>query len=425
MSVHRPSFSGRKAYQHLNILAGKIRNRMAGTRGEGRAIRYIGATFRSFGYRVRYQRFTITTYLPYPASIQLPTRGVVIKGFPIGLSRSTSKRGVRGKLYYFGEGDTRYLTTDLKGKILVLPATDFGYEWFSHLAEKRPEGVVLIERTPDRDPIRVQLEPEWPNRGFPIIRVRYDDGLHLTRMVGESAQLISRCPARRAESCNVIAELKGEDFPEEVIIIGAHHDSSWEGPGATDNGGGVALVLELARIFKKIGSRRTLRFITWGAEEFGLRGSIAYLRKLRSKARDRIRLVVNIDVQGVLIGRNGAYIIGPEELTASVRLLAKEKGPPFDVKEGIYSSDGMPFATKGIPSVNFGRGGGSTAYIHTDRDTIDHLSIDALENQGRFIETWLYRYVAQANVFPFAREIPERIKKKVTEYFEKRLGVRV
>jgi hypothetical protein len=80
---------------------------------------------------------------------------------------------------------------------------------------------------------------------------------------------------------NVIAELKGTDLADEVVMVGGHLDAHIAGTGAEDNGTGAAQVMEAARILNAIGvkPRRTIRFALWGGEETGHAGSHAYVAK--------------------------------------------------------------------------------------------------------------------------------------------------
>ena len=80
-------------------------------------------------------------------------------------------------------------------------------------------------------------------------------------------------------AANVLAEIPGSDRKDEVVLVGAHLDSWHAGTGATDNGIGVAAVLEAARILKASGlrPRRTIRFALWTGEEQGYLGSAAYV----------------------------------------------------------------------------------------------------------------------------------------------------
>src|SRR5262249_25073709 len=78
---------------------------------------------------------------------------------------------------------------------------------------------------------------------------------------------------------NTVAEIKGSEKPDEVVIIGGHLDSWDLGTGATDNGTGSAAVLAAARALVKSGvkPKRTIRFVLFTGEEQGLNGSRAYV----------------------------------------------------------------------------------------------------------------------------------------------------
>lgn len=94
---------------------------------------------------------------------------------------------------------------------------------------------------------------------------------------------------------NVIAEIPGTEFPDEVIVVSAHQDS-WDGPGSQgtiDNGTGTAVTMETARILMAAGAKpkRTIRFALWSGEEQGLLGARAYVRDLSEDERAKISAV--------------------------------------------------------------------------------------------------------------------------------------
>jgi carboxypeptidase Q len=79
---------------------------------------------------------------------------------------------------------------------------------------------------------------------------------------------------------NIIAEIPGSDPKAGYVMAGAHFDSWVAGDGATDNAAGSAVVMEAARILKRMGTpKRTIRFALWSGEEQGLIGSRAYTEK--------------------------------------------------------------------------------------------------------------------------------------------------
>ena len=80
------------------------------------------------------------------------------------------------------------------------------------------------------------------------------------------------------KALNVIADLKGSDHPEQVVIVSGHLDSWDLGTGAIDDGAGVVIAMEAAEILQRLHLRpsRTLRVIAWMDEETGGSGSKAY-----------------------------------------------------------------------------------------------------------------------------------------------------
>jgi hypothetical protein len=94
---------------------------------------------------------------------------------------------------------------------------------------------------------------------------------------------------------NVIAEIRGTEKPDEVIIVSGHLDS-WDGVGSQgtcDNGTGTMVALEAARILMKAGAKpkRTIRFIMWTGEEQGLHGSRRYV-EMHKAEMDKISAVL-------------------------------------------------------------------------------------------------------------------------------------
>ena len=118
---------------------------------------------------------------------------------------------------------------------------------------------------------------------------------------------------------NVIAQTPGGD-PHRVVVVGAHLDSVPRGPGINDNGSGSATILEIAEVFAAQGRdpRNQLRFMWYGAEEFNLLGSGAYVASLSQAQRADIMAMVNFDMVGspnyvrfVYDGDNSSFPVGP------------------------------------------------------------------------------------------------------------------
>lgn len=124
---------------------------------------------------------------------------------------------------------------------------------------------------------------------------------------------------------NVIGELAGALYPEEVVILSAHLDSynrtsSEVAPGADDNASGVAAVLAAAEILSEYSWGRTLRFALWTGEEQGLLGSQAYAQR-SSGMGEEIVAVVNLDMIGWDgVGGPDMDLHADEEVAGSLRL---------------------------------------------------------------------------------------------------------
>jgi Iap family predicted aminopeptidase len=435
-------FDGERAYAHLQHLAVEIGARLGGSDSEHRAAEYIKKHFEDLGLDARLEPFPVQSY-------DLTEKKLTVLDPPLGdvpcevfyLNQDTSPEGLEADVVYVGFGALENMGPEVAGKIVMVLGGVRG-EVYEHLMRWQPAGVIIIEMEPDKQPIRVEMLPELREKfgAVPAVRIAHEDGLRLVKAGARRARLLVRTVETEATSHNVIGELCGTVFPDEVIVIGGHYDSSLGIQGASDNAGGTVLVMDLARVFAGRGSKRTLRFAAWGSEELGLRGSVHHVKSLKKahkearkaegfvKGRDKTELdkhvlCVNLDVHGAILGQNGARTLGPGDLPAAVRLMSKEHGPAYEVKEDIYSSDGMPFSEAGVPSVSFGRWGGTTRYLHTPGDVIDYVGPEALGQSGRFVEEFLVRYVTEARAFPFEREVPDNLKKKIREYFEKRLRI--
>jgi Zn-dependent M28 family amino/carboxypeptidase len=79
---------------------------------------------------------------------------------------------------------------------------------------------------------------------------------------------------------NIVAELPGTTKPDEVILVGAHFDAFWQ--GADDNSSGVVALLELARVLSRHRFERTIRFVGFDMEEYGISGSHRYVKEGKS-----------------------------------------------------------------------------------------------------------------------------------------------
>jgi hypothetical protein len=109
---------------------------------------------------------------------------------------------------------------------------------------------------------------------------------------------------------NIFAEISGSDpkLKDEVVMIGAHFDSWHSASGATDNGAGSAVMMEVMRIIKASGlkTKRTIRIALWGGEEQGIVGSRAYAADHYGKVKETTRKKEVEKISAYLNMDNGA-----------------------------------------------------------------------------------------------------------------------
>ena len=268
--------------------------------------------------------------------------------------------------------------------------------------------------------IRELREPFFELGKLPGVHMRTIDAMHLVEENPKTITLTLLKEEKMVDSHNVISEIKGSTYENEVIVYTAHYDSVLFSKGAYDNGAGCVILLGLYDYFMHHKPTRTMRFIWCGSEERGLLGSKYYVSQLSKESLETIVLNINVDVAGAILGKDSSVVLGNDALMHMITYLAKEVGFPIDVTQDIYSSDCIPFANQGIPSVNFMRFGvGNSAHIHNRYDTMHFIGEDALYHTYSFVETFSKK-LQHYQVFPIDREIPGKIKEKVDKYLFKK-----
>jgi len=438
--VENPAFDGGKAFEHLEHLSVVIGARLTGSPGEHKAAAYIARVLRSCGLKVTRQRFPVITFDNRKCVLEVRQGGRwrQVAAEPVMLSKNTPPGGVEGEIHFAETGQVEYFTPAMKGKV-VLVCGRIAAEDRRRMIGYGPKALVSIDPTV-REGLRRALVGSENRKTFgslPMVGIRHLDGVEIIKRGEGRARLVLRNTERKSYSLNVIGEKAGADLADEIVVICAHYDSHWRIPGAGDNAGGTAVMLELARVLAARPSRRTLRLVGFAAEETGLHGSTFYANRLarldrrdRKKASfdervdktecERHRLTFNIDVHGCVLGKYLATYNGPEDLGASVRLLAKEIGMACEVEKKPMSSDGTPLAAVGVPNVQFARYGGTTTYGHGPGDDVRWISPVALGKAGEFSERYLRRYVTDAAALAFPREIPEEQMTDIRKYFTNR-----
>jgi carboxypeptidase Q len=178
-----------------------------------------------------------------------------------------------------------------------------------------------------------------------------------------------------APSRNVVAELRGRERPEEVVVLGGHSDSWDVGQGALDDAGGVVAAWEAVRLLKTLGlqPRRTVRVVGWVNEENGLRGGTAYRD---AHLAELPRHVAAIEADAGVFRPLGFGFSGSDAAFALVQQVGRLLEPigAGAITRGGGGADIGPIMQQGVPGLGLNVAGERYFwYHHSDADTIDKV----------------------------------------------------
>lgn len=177
-----------------------------------------------------------------------------------------------------------------------------------------------------------------------------------------------------AATWNAIGEIRGSEFPNEVIVVGGHLDSWDKGDGAHDDGAGCVQSIEVLRLIKELGlkPKRTIRAVMFANEENGLRGGIAYAAVQRPG--ERHVAAIESDAGG-FVPRG----FGISDSAAFVRIKSWEPLFAFmnvdRIVRGGGGADISPLMRQGVPGI--GLNVDSQRYFdvhHSDNDVIESVN---------------------------------------------------
>ncbi len=225
---------------------------------------------------------------------------------------------------------------------------------------------------------------------------------------------------------NIEAEIVGKKAKEEILVIGAHYDSTLNSPGANDNATGVAALLSLAKTFAEKSPSVTIRFVAFANEEAPFfqtsqMGSAVYARKCKER-NENITGMLSLETIGYYSDKPGSqrypFPIGffypstgnfigfvgnlssRKFLWKSIGLFRKQarfpsQGGAFpSFIPGIAWSDQWAFWQQGYPAIMIT----DTApfrypYYHTAQDTVDKIHYDYLTRVGVGLEKTIWKLV--------------------------------
>ncbi|MDP2856702.1 MAG: M20/M25/M40 family metallo-hydrolase [Bacillota bacterium] len=421
---------GNGCYERLVELCA-LGTRFAGTLGEKLAQDYIVKQLSSYGLRTEIEPFEHLAWKRGTASLEIvdPVKrelvAVSLAGGP-----STPEGGLECEVLSVGDGtpqefeqyqgqieDRIVFTTSFAPKTACMPPRQCHRRTkYGRAVANGAKAFLFMNSQPGMLPQTGSTKQNEPGE-IPAVTLPYEEGevlrYHLRRGPVR-VKLSIQNESFKHQTGNIVAEITGQN-PDEIVIIGGHYDCHDNSHGALDNGAGVAMLLEMARILSQSGVqfRKTIRFVFFAVEEMACVGSSFYVLRHREEL-DRIHLFMNIDG----VGHPGGKTFdtqGFADLTQYIYGVSQDMGYDFPLPSPAFSGDSVSFVVGGVPTaaLKSSRTPGMFNYVgkietgedrgwgHTPADTIDKIKPSDLYEGSIIAGRTLIR--AASHVGPIAR----------------------
>lgn len=312
------------ALNELRHLTDNIGPRLSGSPQAGQAVDYVAAEMRALGAEVTLEKATVPHWVrgaetaevvSWPGQTPGTTQKIVLTA--LGGSVATPAEGLTAEVVVVDNWNQLAALPPgaVKGKILLfnhkfdkeLAAQGGGLQAYGGAVVYRGAGpiaaagagaVAVLVRSAGGADYRLphtgltQYSPGVPR--IPAAAVAAEDAELLKNLAGQGPVKLHLTLTPQtlpdAASYNVIADWKGSEHPEQIVIVSGHLDSWDLGTGAIDDGAGVVVSMQVIHLLRELGirPRRTVRFIAWMSEEEGSQGAAAYMADHKEEVANHI-----------------------------------------------------------------------------------------------------------------------------------------
>ena len=419
------ALSSDNAWDIVESLVTEVGPRLAGSEAEARARQWAVRMLREQRLsNIRVEDFTI----PYwdatreEASVVAPTQQRLVVA-ALGGSPSTPQGGLEAEIVRFADMAALEAAPNsaVAGRIVFIDErmirSQDGSGYGAAVAKRgrcapvaQSKGALAcLIRSVGTDPHRFAHQGgssrQAQGASLPAAAISPADADLLARLVasGRSVRVNLNIEAdirENAPSGNVIAEIRGRERPEEIVILAAHLDSWDLGQGAIDDGAGVAIVTAAARLIRDLPQRprRTIRILLAGAEENGVHGGTAYAR---AHANENHIVGAESDFGAGRVWRFRSRFADPA--LPHARAIQRQLAPLGIILGDNAASGGADISdlrTAGMPVVDLSQDGLDYFDLHhTADDTLDKIDPEALrQNVAAFA---VFAYLAAENDWDF------------------------
>ena len=336
---------GFDAFAFLQRFTRDYSPRESATESELRAARFLMAELDGMGYETELRAFDIRRVL-FEVSVSPVPDGMsaALDAYRIALSGEGTGEGVIADA---GAGLEEDIPPDgLAGKVALIERGTITFEEKVHRAADAG-AVAAIVFNNAAGPFRGTLATA---SDIPAASIDRDSGLRL-RSAARDGEITASVSARPtvSQSRNVAARMPGEDSAADVptVIVGAHYDTVADTQGASDNGSGVAALMEVAKRASARDYPFAIKLALFGAEEIGLYGSRRYADEMGAGETAAALAMLNLDAVG---SGDGFEATGDPDLTR----LAQEVGEEIGERVLARPSENLGFTSDHAPSPPLG-----------------------------------------------------------------------
>lgn len=415
------------AYEQLAHLTDNIGPRPSGSAQGAAAVEYVASEMKKLGLDVKLEPVTVPHWVrgvetaeltSWPGMTPGTTQKIVVTA--LGGSEPTSPQGINAEVVVvnnFAEFDA--LPPDkVAGKIVVfnehydqrMAQAGFAMDAYSEAVEYRSRAAELaakkggvaglmrsVESANYRQPHTGGMGAGKTGPPVPSAALAAEDADLLARLTkqGPVRMHLVLTPKKfpDAQTANVIADIRGSEHPEQVVIVSGHLDSWDLGTGAIDDGAGVAVSMEAAHIIQSLGlkPKRTIRIIAWAAEENCLCGGIAYGKAHQKEAAQHYGAIETDSGAGHPMG---VYYQGGKEIEDALQPMSEVllgSGAGIVKASDETGADTIPLGVLGVPT--FSPIQDTRRYFnyhHSAADTLDKVDPQELRENAAVIAVLAY-----------------------------------
>ncbi len=416
------------AYRQTAYLSNNIGPRLSGSAQAERAVQYVADEMRKLGLVVRLQKLSVPHWVrgdekaelvEFPGMAAGTTQKIVLTA--LGGSIATPAGGITAEVIVVNNFEELNALgrSKVEGKIVLfnnkfdseMAASGFGIDAYRLAGPYRGQGAIAagrlgaiaaLVRSLGGSQNRIvhtgamRYDPNVPS--IPAAAVSNEDAeamAYLAKMGRIRLRLLlTPKTLPNATSYNVIADLKGTEKPDEVVIVSGHLDSWDLGTGALDDACGVAVSMQVPFLLNKLNikPKRTIRVIAYMNEENGLVGGTTYAREESANIAKHFAAIesdlgASHPVGFLFTGKAEALpMLGP------VSNVLREQGAGISqMQPGGVGSDIGPLTQQGVPSfAPFFDTRTYFNYHHTEADTFDKIDPKHLAETGSVMAVLAY-----------------------------------